>query len=215
MRSAVPQPHLPAQPQATIPRPEPHPGRPFVIYRLFEGHAIATRREGGTALNFSQQKSFFIRPDKLCSISTEYHKNAPKREAKIGHFQSTISRFDFHSELSAINIIPARHSGPLSFASQVYNLFLCYGFMGCNKRDAPLIRRGGSVRLYVHVLRRYGSRKQRVIEVRHARLLKREKQENHRDAEFVEAYLDLDTCQARRFYQPLLMSFNGQKVVLQ
>ena len=54
-----------------------------------------------------------------------------------------------------------------------------------------------------------------VIEVRHARLLKREKQENHRDAEFVEAYLDLDTCQARRFYQTLLMSFNGQKVVLQ
>ena len=54
-----------------------------------------------------------------------------------------------------------------------------------------------------------------VIEVRHARLLKREKQENHRDAEFVEAYLDLDTCQARRFSQPLLMSFNGQKVVLQ
>ena len=54
-----------------------------------------------------------------------------------------------------------------------------------------------------------------VIEVRHARLLKREKQENHRDAEFVEAYLDLDPCQARRFYQPLLMSFNGQKVILQ
>ena len=137
------------------------PSRSFVIYHLFEGRAIATRREGGTALNFSQQKSFFIQPDKLCSISTEYHKNTPKREAKIGHFQSTISRFDFHSELSAINIIPARHSGPLSFASQVYNLFLCYGFMGCNKRDAPLIRRGDSVRLYVHVLRRYGSRKQR------------------------------------------------------
>ena len=151
----------PSRKQPPPPRPEPHPGRPFVIYRLFEGHAIATRREGGTALNFSQQKSFFIRPDKLCSISTEYHKNAPKREAKIGHFQSTISCFDFHSELSAINIIPARHSGPLSFASQVYNLFLCYGFMGCNKRDAPLIRRGDSVRLYVHVLRRYGSRKQR------------------------------------------------------
>ena len=53
------------------------------------------------------------------------------------------------------------------------------------------------------------------IEVRHDRLLKHEKQENHRDAEFVEAYLDLDTCQARRFYQPLLMSFNGQNVVLQ
>ena len=39
-----------------------------------------------------------------------------------------------------------------------------------------------------------------VIEVRHARLLKREKQENHRDAEFVEAYLDLDTCQACLLY---------------
>lgn len=54
-----------------------------------------------------------------------------------------------------------------------------------------------------------------VVEVRCARLLKREKEENHRDAEIVEAYFDLDICEARRFYQPLLMSFNGQKVELQ
>lgn len=54
-----------------------------------------------------------------------------------------------------------------------------------------------------------------VVEVRHARLRKRERVEHHRDAEIVEAYLDLDTMQPRRFYQPLLMSFNGEKVVLQ
>lgn len=54
-----------------------------------------------------------------------------------------------------------------------------------------------------------------IIEVRRARLRKREKSEHHRDAEIVEAYLDLDTMQPRRFYQPLLMSFNGVKVKLQ
>ena len=32
--------------------------------------------------------------------------------------------------------------------------------------------------------------------------------------EIVEAYIDLETMQCRRFYQPLLMFFNGEKVVL-
>ncbi len=54
-----------------------------------------------------------------------------------------------------------------------------------------------------------------VVEVRRARLRKREKSCHHRDAEIVEAYMDLDTMQPRHFYQPLLMSFNGEKVVLQ
>lgn len=53
-----------------------------------------------------------------------------------------------------------------------------------------------------------------VVLVHHARLLKRETKEHHRDAEMVEAYLNLDTMEARRFYQPLLMTFNGQKVTL-
>lgn len=53
-----------------------------------------------------------------------------------------------------------------------------------------------------------------VVYVRRARLLKREKKENHKYAECVEAYLDLDTMQCRRFYQPLLMLFNGEKITL-
>lgn len=54
-----------------------------------------------------------------------------------------------------------------------------------------------------------------VITVRKARLLKRESIKHHKNAEIVEAYIDLDTMKSRRFYQPLLMSFNGEKVVLQ
>lgn len=53
-----------------------------------------------------------------------------------------------------------------------------------------------------------------VVEVRRARLRKRETKEHHRNAGMVEAYTDLDTMEPRRFYQPLLMSFNGEKTVL-
>lgn len=64
----------------------------------------------------------------------------------------------------------------------------------------------------------YNSTTQRsdgIIHVRHARLLKRESLKHHKNAEIVEAYIDLDTMQCKRFYQPLLMSFNGQKTILQ
>ncbi len=63
----------------------------------------------------------------------------------------------------------------------------------------------------------YNSTAQRsdgVVIVRHARLLKRESIEHHKNAEIVEAFIDLDTMQPKRFYQILLMSFNGQKVIL-
>lgn len=53
-----------------------------------------------------------------------------------------------------------------------------------------------------------------IVEVRRAKLRKRERVEHHRYAEYVEAYLDLDTMEPRRFYQPLLMTFNGQKTIL-
>ena len=53
-----------------------------------------------------------------------------------------------------------------------------------------------------------------IVEVRHARLRKRESAKHHRYSEYVEAYLDLDTMEPRRFYQPLLMTFNGEKTVL-
>ena len=53
---------------------------------------------------------------------------------------------------------------------------------------------------------------QGVVEVHNARLLSRETEQHHRHAEFVERYLNLDTMEARHFYQPLLMTFNGEKV---
>lgn len=51
-----------------------------------------------------------------------------------------------------------------------------------------------------------------IIEVRHARLRARALKAHHRHAEIIEEYLDVDTGQARHFYQPLLMNFNGEKV---
>lgn len=51
-----------------------------------------------------------------------------------------------------------------------------------------------------------------IVEVRHARLRARTQESYHKNAEIIEEYVDIDTGEARRFYQPLLMSFNGQKV---
>jgi hypothetical protein len=71
--------------------------------------------------------------------------------------------------------------------------------------------------VFSFVFMSYNSSEQRsdgVIHVRRGRLLKRESLKHHKNAEIVEAYIDLDTMQSKRFYQPLLMSFNGQKVIL-
>lgn len=51
-----------------------------------------------------------------------------------------------------------------------------------------------------------------IITVRHARLRARAQEKHHKYAEIIEEYLNLDTGEPRHFYQPLLMSFNGQKV---
>lgn len=59
------------------------------------------------------------------------------------------------------------------------------------------------------------AKSQGVVHVNHGRLLSRESKKNHKDAEFVERYMDLDTMEVRHFYQPLLMTFNGIKVNLQ
>ena len=53
-----------------------------------------------------------------------------------------------------------------------------------------------------------------VVEVHHARFLTRETNKHHKNADIIERYLDLDTMQPRRFYQPLLMTFNGEKTEL-
>ena len=53
-----------------------------------------------------------------------------------------------------------------------------------------------------------------IITVRSAKLRKRESREDNRNAEDQEAYLNLDTNEPRRFWHPLLMEFNGEKVTL-
>lgn len=54
-----------------------------------------------------------------------------------------------------------------------------------------------------------------VVEVRRARLRARESVAYNRNAEMMEGYVDLDTGKPRHFYQPLLMTFNGIKTVLE
>lgn len=53
-----------------------------------------------------------------------------------------------------------------------------------------------------------------VVYVRRGVLRKRESEDYNRNAELIEAYTDLETGEPRRFYQPLLMTFNGQKLIL-
>lgn len=53
-----------------------------------------------------------------------------------------------------------------------------------------------------------------VVYVRRGILRKRESEDYNRNAELIEAYTDLETGEPRRFYQPLLMTFNGQKLIL-
>ena len=53
-----------------------------------------------------------------------------------------------------------------------------------------------------------------VVRVRHARLRARPKEKHHSLSDIVEEYLNLDTGKPRRFYQLLLMEFNGQKIEL-
>lgn len=54
-----------------------------------------------------------------------------------------------------------------------------------------------------------------IVDVARARLRARPNSDQNRNAEMMEAYTDLQTGEARQFYQPLLMIFNGQKVELQ
>lgn len=53
-----------------------------------------------------------------------------------------------------------------------------------------------------------------VIEVRNARLRRRTPEADFLNAEMIEEYVDLDTLDHRRFYQPALMTFNGQRLIL-
>ncbi len=56
-------------------------------------------------------------------------------------------------------------------------------------------------------------RSEGIVEVLHGRLLKREKKDV-KDGDIIERYINLDTMESRRFYQPLLMTFNGENVTM-
>lgn len=53
-----------------------------------------------------------------------------------------------------------------------------------------------------------------VVEVLHGRLRKQSQVKNNRNTDIMLNYIDLDTNEYRRFYQPLLMEFEGQKLEL-
>lgn len=52
------------------------------------------------------------------------------------------------------------------------------------------------------------------VTVNRARLRQRPPTNQNANAEIMEAYVDLDTGDAKQFYQPLVMLFNGQKTEL-
>ena len=53
-----------------------------------------------------------------------------------------------------------------------------------------------------------------VVNVRHGRLRARESVQYNKNAEMMESYVDLDTGEYRQFWQPLLMTFEGEKTIL-
>ena len=53
-----------------------------------------------------------------------------------------------------------------------------------------------------------------IVDVSRARLRARPTIQQNKNAEIMEAFTNLDNGEARQFYQPLLMLFNGQKVEL-
>lgn len=57
-------------------------------------------------------------------------------------------------------------------------------------------------------------RSEGIVYVRRGILRHRETEAHNKNADIIEAYTDLETGQPRRFYQPLLMTFNGEKVFL-
>ena len=53
-----------------------------------------------------------------------------------------------------------------------------------------------------------------IVYVRRGVLRHRETKEHNKNADIIEGYTDLETGEPRRFYQPLRMTFNGQKLIL-
>jgi len=57
-------------------------------------------------------------------------------------------------------------------------------------------------------------RSEGIVEVLHARCASRELK-SVQNSDMIERYINLDTMETRRFYQPLLMTFNGENVTME
>jgi hypothetical protein len=53
-----------------------------------------------------------------------------------------------------------------------------------------------------------------IVHVQRAKLLQREDKKYNKNAEDQERYMNMDTKEPRRFWHPLLMDFNGERVTL-
>ena len=53
-----------------------------------------------------------------------------------------------------------------------------------------------------------------IVEVTRAKLKPRAKATKYQNHEIIEEYLDLSTGEAKKFYQPTLMTFNGHRLTL-
>lgn len=73
---------------------------------------------------------------------------------------------------------------------------------------------GGSFSFTFMSYNRSAGTSEGIVEVRHGRLRERESTAYNRNAEMMESYIDLDTGEYRQFYQPLLMTFDGEKTIL-
>lgn len=102
----------------------------------------------------------------------------------------------------------------LSFATTYCYVFLCMDLYKAIQQMRQLSKENIP---FSFSFMSYNSTKQHsegIVSVRRARLRKREFIKHHKNAEIVEAYIDLDTMECKRFYQPLLMMFNGEKISL-
>jgi hypothetical protein len=77
-----------------------------------------------------------------------------------------------------------------------------------------LTQRGGEFSFSFMSFSETTGKSEGIVDVGRARLRKRPTVEQNKNAEIMEAYSNLDTGDARQFYQPLLMLFNGEKVEL-
>lgn len=198
--------------------PHPAPACPWRAFRHISSFGVGCDRKsyrGRDGLNFQiKQQNISAGRDKQLSTST-YRRHQVEILRIIQPFRAQKRPFypfavPIWGDIPAV--IPAQLSCP--FHSLCVTYFCVMDLWDAIREMRRLTAEGIYFSFSFMSYNASARKSEGVVEVRRARLLKREKQQHHRDAEFVEAYLDVDTNAPRRFYQPLLLSFNGQKVIL-